>query len=172
LNQLQPTTDTTRTPRPVASTVRRAERHSRTAVLPPVPLSVWLAQPLTGCCPTCDRRTSEACAQRLPQGLARQITDAYSRAGQVVFVADTGNEDNLLLAVARSGRAATSSARGEPLAPKPIHRLTYPRGGRVHGRPTHPVTRIAPGAGVGVNGRRPLRGCQDSATNGHRKDSV
>jgi hypothetical protein len=187
MNQPEPTTDTTRTRRLAASTGRRAERggrQSRTGVLPPVLLSVWLAAPLTGCCPTCEQPTSAACAQRLPQGLARQITDAYSRAGEVVFVPDASN-GTLLIPAARTphepvcpsalGRqidnSATSSARGEPLAPEPVHRLTYPRCGRVHGRPTQPVTRIAPEPGAGVNGRRPPWRCQESAS-GQRKGCV
>jgi hypothetical protein len=114
MNQPEPTTDTTHTRRTTASTTRRAERgerQSRTGVLPPVPLSVWLAAPLTGCCPTCEHPTSAACAQRLPQGLARQITDAYSRSGEVVFVPDAGN-GTLLLAAARTGRKVLGLVRG------------------------------------------------------------
>jgi hypothetical protein len=187
MNQPEPTTATPRADRTTAPADRRGGRHRRqpsTGVLPPVPLSVWLAAPLTGCCPTCEQPTSAACAQRLPQGLARQITDAYSCSGEVVFAPDAGN-GSPLLAAARTphdpacpsvpGRqidtAEPSSARGEPLAPEPVHRLTYPRGGRVHGRPAQPVTRIAPEPGAGANGRRPPWRCQESAS-GQRKGSA
>jgi hypothetical protein len=68
-----------------------------------VPLSVWLTEPLTGCCPTCADPTGTACARRIPLALARQITAAYSQPGDLVYVPDAGNA-NLLIAPAAAGR--------------------------------------------------------------------
>jgi hypothetical protein len=61
-----------------------------------VPLSVWLSEPLTGCCPVCAEPLGAACARRLPVGLVRQITEAYSAPGDLVYVPDAGNGSALI----------------------------------------------------------------------------
>lgn len=74
-----------------------------------VPLSVWLSEPLSGCCPTCHEPT--ACAQRLPMELVRRVVEAFSRPGEVVFAPDAGN-GHLLVAPARCGRKVLGLVRG------------------------------------------------------------
>lgn len=105
------TTRTTTPPSASRGAGSRDRRPVRTAVLPPVPLSVWLSEPLTGCCPTCEQPVSTACIERLPLALARQITHAYSRSGEIVCVPDAGN-GTLLLAAARTGRKVLALVRG------------------------------------------------------------
>jgi hypothetical protein len=78
---------------------RIATARAKGSPLPPVPLSVWLSVPLTGCCRRCEEPTSAACANRLPLALARQAIDAFSRPGDIVFVPDAGNATTLIAAV-------------------------------------------------------------------------
>jgi hypothetical protein len=93
---------------PPARTPRQQRRAAATRPVPEpstpaVPLSVWLSEPLAGCCPICTQPLDAACARRLPLGLARQITEAYTRPGDLVFVPDAGN-GNALIAPVATGR--------------------------------------------------------------------
>ncbi|WP_051944386.1 class I SAM-dependent methyltransferase [Streptacidiphilus rugosus] len=90
-----------RTPTPTDDLVSASRgRHRRDTLrldgLPSVPLSVWLTEPLTGCCPTCTDPVGTACARRLPLALVRQITETYSEPGDVVWVPDAGNGSSLI----------------------------------------------------------------------------
>ncbi|WP_042373016.1 hypothetical protein [Streptacidiphilus neutrinimicus] len=78
--------------------------------LPSVPLSVWLTEPLTGCCPLCTDPVGTACARRLPLALVRQITETYSEPGDVVWIPDAGN-GTLLVAPVTCGRKVIGYAR-------------------------------------------------------------
>ncbi|SEL59250.1 hypothetical protein [Streptacidiphilus jiangxiensis] len=89
-------------------------RHRRSTThldgLPSVPLSVWLTEPLTGCCPLCAGPVVTACARRLPVALVRQITETYSESGDVVWVPDAGN-GSLLIGPVTCGRRVIGYAR-------------------------------------------------------------
>ncbi|WP_034088303.1 hypothetical protein [Streptacidiphilus albus] len=104
-------------PVPALPGSRRGQRRTGSGLraksnpLPPVPLSVWLSEPLVGCCRRCEEPTSAACANRLPLALARQITDAFSRSGDIVFVPDAGNATALIAAV-QGGRKVLALVRG------------------------------------------------------------
>jgi hypothetical protein len=97
-------------PRPAKAAERRQARAERRATghPTPVPLSVWLTTPTTGCCPTCDQ-PEHACAQRLPLDLADQLVAAYSRPGDLVYLPDAGNAQ-LLIAAAQAGRRVLAYA--------------------------------------------------------------
>lgn len=93
-------------PSPTSSSVltRREQRRSPSFAAGPgplaaVPLSVWLSEPLTGCCPVCADPVGAACARRLPLGLVRQITETYSSPGELVYVPDAGNGTALVAPV-------------------------------------------------------------------------
>ncbi|MGF1431544.1 hypothetical protein [Kitasatospora sp. LaBMicrA B282] len=75
-----------------------------------VPLSVWLTEPLAGCCPRCETPIGAACANRLPLGLAHQIVCAFTAPGDLVYVPDTGNATCLIAAV-KAGRRALGLVR-------------------------------------------------------------
>ncbi|TQF03170.1 hypothetical protein E6W39_14110 [Kitasatospora acidiphila] len=75
-----------------------------------VPLSVWLTEPLAGCCPVCETPVGAACANRIPLGLARQIVEAFTAPGDLVYVPDAGNASCLIAAVT-TGRKALGYAR-------------------------------------------------------------
>ncbi|MEY9969257.1 hypothetical protein ABIA33_007345 [Streptacidiphilus sp. MAP12-16] len=88
-----------------------------------VPLSVWLTDPLTGCCQVCREPASAACAQRLPLGLVQQITEAFSKPGEVVFTPDAGNA-SALIAPARCGRKVYGLVRGSDHGRRTHQRFT------------------------------------------------
>jgi len=114
-------------------TVRRERCRQQSGserTLAAVPLSVWLSQPLTGCCRVCLEPVSAACAQRLPLALAVQITEAFSRPGEVVFAPDAGNA-SLLIGPASCGRKVYGLVRGSD------------HGHRVHDRITTHSTEVA-----------------------------
>ncbi|GAA1250535.1 hypothetical protein GCM10009665_46530 [Kitasatospora nipponensis] len=75
-----------------------------------VPLSVWLTEPLAGCCPLCGNPIGAACANRLPLGLARQIIEAFTAPGDLVYVPEAGNATCLIAAVT-TGRRVLGYAR-------------------------------------------------------------
>ncbi|ARF78077.1 hypothetical protein HS99_0024675 [Kitasatospora aureofaciens] len=111
-----------------------------------MPLSVWLTEPLAGCCPTCENPTGAACAQRIPPGLARQITEAFSARGDLVFIPDAGNAAVLAAAVQAGRRvlALASSHQSAHLAYDTLH-ITAPTVASLavlrRGTPGHPSGR-------------------------------
>ncbi|MGC0316956.1 hypothetical protein [Kitasatospora acidiphila] len=70
-----------------------------------VPLSVWLTEPFAGCCHVCETPIGAACANRLPLGLARQIVEAFTAPGDLVYVPEAGNASCLIAAVTTSRKA-------------------------------------------------------------------
>jgi hypothetical protein len=102
---------------------RIATARAKGSPLPPVPLSVWLSVPLTGCCRRCEEPTSAACANRLPLALARQAIDAFSRPGDIVFVPDAGNATTLIAAV-MGRRKVLGLVRGSDQGRRTQQRLT------------------------------------------------
>ncbi|MGC0318934.1 hypothetical protein [Kitasatospora acidiphila] len=96
-------------PSNATSTNRRPNSRTQTASRP-VPLSVWLTEPLAGCCPICETPIGAACANRLPIGLGRQIVEAFTAPGDLVYVPEAGNASCLIAAV-QAGRRALGYAR-------------------------------------------------------------
>ncbi|MEY9936976.1 hypothetical protein [Streptacidiphilus sp. MAP5-3] len=98
MQHTQPASPTTSAERRALARAERrtAAAHSR------VPLSVWLTEPLTGCCPVC-ATPEHACANRVPGALADQLVEAYSKPGDLVYVPDAGNAA-LMVAAVRAGR--------------------------------------------------------------------
>ncbi|MER5638866.1 hypothetical protein ABT095_18115 [Kitasatospora sp. NPDC002227] len=74
-----------------------------------MPLSVWLSEPLAGCCPICETPIGAACAHRLPPGLAKQIVEAFTARGDLVYVPEAGNAACLTAAV-QTGRKVLAYA--------------------------------------------------------------
>lgn len=96
---------------PVTATSTNNRPNSRTDTpSKPVPLSVWLTEPLAGCCSLCETPIGAACANRLPLSLARQIVEAFTAPGDLVYVPEVGNAACLIAAV-RAGRRALGLVR-------------------------------------------------------------
>jgi hypothetical protein len=95
---------------PTAPRGRHRRDTARPNGLPSVPLSVWLTEPLTGCCPVCTDPVGTACARRLPLALVQQITETYSHTGDVVWIPDAGN-GTLLVGPVTCGRKVIGYAR-------------------------------------------------------------
>jgi hypothetical protein len=74
-----------------------------------VPLSVWLTEPLAGCCPVCEPPADGACAHRLTHTLAPRIVEAFTRRGGLVYVPEAGNATCLIAAV-KTGRRVVAYA--------------------------------------------------------------
>lgn len=74
-----------------------------------VPLSVWLTDPLSGCCPVCENPAASACAHRLPAGLALKIIEAFTTRGDLVYLPEAGNATALIAAV-KAGRRVLALA--------------------------------------------------------------
>jgi hypothetical protein len=74
-----------------------------------VPLSVWLTDPLSGCCPVCENPAASACAHRLPAALARQVIEAFTTRGDLVYLPEAGNAAALIAAV-QNGRRVLALA--------------------------------------------------------------
>ncbi|WP_037577632.1 hypothetical protein [Phaeacidiphilus oryzae] len=83
---------------------QRAAAHRR-----PTPITVWLTQPPTGCCPHCADPTAAACAHRIPLDLAAQLVTAFTRPGDLVYTPDAGNAA-LPIAAACARRRALAHA--------------------------------------------------------------
>ncbi|GAA1082806.1 hypothetical protein [Kitasatospora arboriphila] len=98
-----------------APTAVRSGRTRTVAGQSTVPLSVWLTEPLTGCCPACEGPADAACANRLPLGLARQVTEAFSAPSDLVYVPEAGNAA-CLIAPVQARRKVLAFAPTNPAA--------------------------------------------------------